>query len=84
MATIRLPHIAADDYEAVRRLLKDGVPATYAEWLDQRTKWIEEYAGDTIISVDVDPQKFAGFFKTTRHTYELKTLFDFIESIDSK
>jgi hypothetical protein len=84
MATIRLPRIAADDYEAVRRLLKNGIPAVYAEWLDLRAKWLKEYASDNIVSIDVDPDKLAGFFDTARHTHELKTLWDFIEAADTK
>ena len=84
MATIKLPRIAEQNYEAVRSLLKKGVPATYAEWLDLRAKWFKQYAGDTVVSVEIDPKKLTAFFDTARHTHELRTLFDFIDSVDSQ
>jgi len=77
---IVLPQITEANYEAVRNLLKNGVPTTYAEWLDLRTKWLEQYADDTIVFVEVDPKEFAAFFDAARYGCDLKTLLEFVWS----
>jgi hypothetical protein len=46
-------------------------------------QWLKEHASDTIVAIDVDPQKLARFFDSARHAHELKTLFDFIETVDT-
>jgi hypothetical protein len=84
MTVIRLPRIAANDYEAVRSLLKNGITSTYPEWVDLYDKWLKEHADDVVAPIDIDPKKLATFFDTARHAHDLKTLWDFIDSIDSK
>jgi hypothetical protein len=84
MSEIRLPRIAPENYEAIRSLLKNGIPASYAEWLDLRANWIKEYAGDSVIHVDVRPDQFFRYLDRTRHTHDLKTLIDFVADIDAE
>ena len=56
----KLPRISEANYEAVRRVLKQGVPASYPEWLDLNAKWVNEYP--SVVFVEVDPKKLSQFF----------------------
>ncbi len=88
MATIiKLPNITESDYEAIYGLLKGRlppIPSTYAKWLDQRTKWLEEHTENTVIEVDVDPKKLDMFLHRARHTDAMNTLFDDIDTAEFK
>jgi hypothetical protein len=84
MARILLPQIAEENYEAVRSALKHGVPATYHEWLDLRSKWLKSYAEDNVVFIEVDPKEFARYFDTAGRAHDLRTLFEFVWSKDSK
>ena len=72
----KLPQISEANYEAVRNVLKHGVPASYREWLDLCAKWVAQYPNHTF--VDVDPEKLAIFLGSGGHGHDLKTLLDFI------
>jgi|HubBroStandDraft_6_1064221.scaffolds.fasta_scaffold4276701_1 hypothetical protein len=72
----KLPRISETNYEAVRSILKNGVPSTYPEWLNLVAKWRNEYVNVTFI--DVDPKELARFFGSGRYGHDLTTLFHFI------
>jgi hypothetical protein len=71
-----LPQISEANYEAVRRVLKDSLPATHREWLYFLTKWTADFPNH--VFVDVDPQEFAKFFGTSRRGDDIQTLLDFV------
>lgn len=62
--------IAQADYDAFKTLVGDDpeFPATYGEWYEDREKKLKDTiaSGDTVQSVDVDPQKFADWCRRCR------------------
>lgn len=57
-----VPKIDAENYEAFLSLM-DGLPATHAEWVEERTKEISEHVllGTPVREFAIDPDEVAEF-----------------------
>jgi hypothetical protein len=79
MSITYLPVIAADDFEAFRKLSGREFPQTYDEWCDLRSKWLDDYRG-AIRNIRVDARKFAQYLAENTKANELKSLLEFAEA----
>lgn len=76
MATICFPTIKQNDFETFRRLINEDFPNTYDEWLDLARKKGDKFAesGNTIEDVEIEPNEFSRFLRTTGTSPDLQSL----------
>jgi len=79
--TLYLPRIAAQDFEAFRKIMKDEIAATFQEWLERRRERIAYYERDILIEVNVRPDEFVRFCHAESLAYNGRSLLDFAEFI---
>ena len=63
MASTYLAHINPSDYEMIRGILNDDLPATYQTWLDFQLKGETDLQrrGQTISHIEIDPDEIARY-----------------------
>jgi len=74
-----LPRVTERHYEAFRTLMGDRVHTTYAEWtefMDFRRH--DEAMRHPVVDVDVDPDEFAGFCRSSGYAFDYGTLVRYI------
>lgn len=74
--TYYLPVIAAQDFEAFRRLLKDEIGATYEIWLQRHREKVSYYGTANVVEINIAPDQFARFCHSETRAYDGKTLVD--------
>lgn len=76
MATFYIPKIAAADYGAFVRLLKDDIPGTYDEWLTlmQRELTYTDGQGHVAEAVEITPDEFTVHCDRAQCKYDLASL----------
>ena len=83
MATFYYPIIAAKDYDAFKRILKNHLPDTYNAWLMLHTKEVSEHrkVGQIVETVKINPDEFAEYLDTTKSAANLKSFENFTAEI---
>jgi hypothetical protein len=76
MATFYVPKIAAADYGAFMRLLKDDIPATHDEWLTlmERELTYAKGQGHVAEAVEITPDEFSAYCNAAQSKYDIATL----------
>lgn len=72
------PRIAQSDYETLRQLMGDRLPATYEDWvdfIDFRRR--DEIMRHPVMDIDVDPDEFRRYVGTDRQ-YDYGTLTEYL------
>jgi hypothetical protein len=76
MATVYVPFIRQEDFEAFRRLLGAHLSGAYDVWEQTRQRRIHQFiiARRRVISPEMDPDEFADWLRTTRREATLDAL----------
>ncbi len=76
MATFYVPKIAAADYGAFMRLLKNDIPGTHDEWLKLMERELTYTSGQGHVAeaVEITPDEFAAYCSGAQSTYDLAML----------
>jgi hypothetical protein len=77
--TFCVPRIREKNYDAFRRILKDGVPQTLAEWRDRQLRQEADLSSGwespvKLIEVEIDPDEFTRFCDRTKSNYTVDAL----------
>ena len=75
-----IPIIAKDDYGALREILGEAAPPTYAGWLDQVKKWrLHWQQSGEVKFISIHPSEFRDFITERGLPASLNSLMDFAE-----
>jgi hypothetical protein len=79
MATVYVPFIRREDFEAFKRLLGVHLAGHYDVWEQFRQRRIDQFimARQRVISPEMDPDEFADWLRTTRRKATLDVLDDY-------
>lgn len=75
----QLPRIARSDYDALRQLMEDRLPADYDDWIDYiNFRRREEAQRHPVVDVDVRPEEFRRYVGAVRK-FDFGTLNEFLK-----
>jgi hypothetical protein len=73
-----LPRVAQSDYNALRELMGDRLPADYDDWIDYiNFRRRDEIQRHSVVDVDVHPEEFSRYVGTERN-FAFGTLNEFL------